>query len=384
MRHEPSPDAAADDSRSPFCWWRSAEEFDGGDNVRLKIDVSNVSNLTPRIKILRELERLALIAPEALYDLRHKLTTYKSGDFWLPTGGIKKEEMNIPPIITILLVGFIGSGKSSLINMMYSVLGRAGLIPFAQASGNSVNYRSNFLEEHNVLRSMRNGFCVFDSRGLDRDRMDESLDGLCEWMVDGIRHRQLCWRSGDDDGSRGGDGRVLSSLKSSGSMYAKRWVNCVVVVANAAEIYRALKGGDSGPLEATRELFHFPPIRRCNENPILILTHGDELSTEERLEARAKICEFLGVSETTGAYDVVCLTEHGILAVESDPVTAYTLTEAIYRALLFSDRSHSPKKSMKDWALVCVSWAMCFISAFFAFLANCFSNLGKKADRFKR
>ena len=32
-----------------------------------------------------------------------------------------------------------------------------------------------FLEEHNVLRSMRSGFCVYDSRGVDLNRMREGL-----------------------------------------------------------------------------------------------------------------------------------------------------------------------------------------------------------------
>ncbi|KAL5996270.1 hypothetical protein ACLOJK_026344 [Asimina triloba] len=383
-----SPDDSVDggdDSPLPSCWWRSANQLNGC-IARLKVDVASITSLSPRIKILRELERLALMAPEALDDIRHKLASYRAGDFWLPTGGVKKEDMNIPPVITILLVGFAGSGKTSLVNMMYSVLGRAGLIPFAQSSaqlksgffaGYSANYQTKFLEEHNVLRSTRNGFCVFDTGGVDYDRMGESLERLSEWMADGVQHHQPCTWSGDDEGA-------LSWLESSRSKYARRRVNCPVLVANAAEIYRAFKGGNSRPLEATRELFYFPAIRRCNENPMLILTHGDELSAEERLGAREKICEFLGVSVATGAYDIVCLTEHGILAAESDPVTAYTLAEATYRALLFSDRSHAPRTTLKEEALAWLSWAMWSIAAFFAFLACCFSKLGNAAAANKK
>jgi len=115
-----------------YCWWRSAAKFD--ECVKLKYEIPNVSTLTPRLKVLREMERLALIAPEGLNEVRHKLQMYRSGDFWVPTGGISKEETDIPPTITILLVGFTGSGKSSLVNLMYSVLGRSGIIPFAQTS----------------------------------------------------------------------------------------------------------------------------------------------------------------------------------------------------------------------------------------------------------
>ncbi|KAF8376828.1 hypothetical protein HHK36_031494 [Tetracentron sinense] len=369
-----------DSSNSVFCWWKTAEEFKERGN--LKLDLSNLSNLTPTVKVLREMERLALVAPEGLDDLRHKLLTYRSGDFWSPTGGINKEDMKIPPLITILLVGFSGSGKSSLVNLMYSVLGRSGLIPFAQTSGNSPNYTTLFIEEHNVLRSLRSGFCVYDSRGFDYNRMSESFEDLTAWMVDGVHHNQLCRRSGDEALRR--EGMVIPSMGSmlSSSRFKRRRVNCAIVVANVADIYKALQKGDSKPLEATRELFWCPSLRKCNENPLLILTHGDLLSAKERIDGRLKICEFLGVSETTGTYDIVCLTEHGLLADDSDPVTAYALTEAIYRALIFSDRTHSPKRNIKDWVVIFVSWVMCSISAFFAFLAYFFSRLSRR-DKLK-
>ena len=122
-----------------YCWWRSAVTF--GEAAKFKVELPNVSTLTPTLKLLRELERLALMAREGLSELRQKLVSYRSGDFWVPTGGMKREDMDIPPVITILLVGFSGSGKSSLVNLMYSVLGRSGLIPFATtSSGKSIGY----------------------------------------------------------------------------------------------------------------------------------------------------------------------------------------------------------------------------------------------------
>lgn len=115
-----------------YFWWRTAAKFD--ECAKLKLDFPDVSILTPRLRLLRELERLAFIAPDGLNELRHKLLRYNSGDFWVPTGGINKEDIDIPPMNTILLVGFTGSGKSSLINLMYSILGWSGLITFAQTS----------------------------------------------------------------------------------------------------------------------------------------------------------------------------------------------------------------------------------------------------------
>lgn len=110
----------------------------------------------------------------------------------------------------------------------------------------------------------------------------------------------------------------------------------------------------------------------------MILTHGDMLSTEERIEGRLKICEWLGISETTGVYDIVCLTQYGYLSEESDPVAAYALSEAIYRALLISDRGHSPKKDFWDRAELILTWLMCFFAAFFACLAHICSKFGQR------
>ncbi|XP_059438567.1 uncharacterized protein LOC132171300 [Corylus avellana] len=366
-------------SRSVHCWWRSAAKFD--ECVKLKYDLPNVSSLTPRLKVLKEMERLALIAPEGLNELRHKLQMYRSGDFWVPVGGISKEEMDIPPTITILLVGFTGSGKSSLVNLMYSVLGRSGIIPFAQTSlGSSSNYTTMLMEEHNVSRNMKSGFCVYDSRGFMYDQMGENLAELSSWMTDGVHHNQLCLRPGDN---------ALTKLEMENltlkptSKFVRRRVNFVMVVANIAEIYNASKAGDFKPLEAIRELFCSTVLRKSNENPLLILTHGDMLSTEERIDGRLKICEWLDVSETTGVYDIVCLTEYGYLAEESDPVTAYALTEAVYRALVISDRGHFPKKNMWDWGVVILSWVMCFFAAFFGCLADICSKLGQKEKLLK-
>lgn len=138
-----------------YSWWRSAAKFD--ECAKLKFDPPNISGLTPRLRVLRELERLALVAHEGLNELRHKLLMYCSGDFWMPTGGISKEKMDIPPVITILLVGFSGSGKSSLVNLMYSVLGRSGLVPFAQTSSGELLI--TFLLHKKMLQRIHNPQC---------------------------------------------------------------------------------------------------------------------------------------------------------------------------------------------------------------------------------
>lgn len=321
------------------------------------------------------MERLCLISEHGVDELKHKLMIYKSGDFWLPIGGINKEDLDIPPIITVLLLGLSGSGKSSLVNLMYSVLGRSGLIPFSQTSNESQNYSTMILEEHNVLRSTRNGFCIYDSRGLDVNRMEEGLEEVGRWLKDGVRHNQQC-RFGEDDDD------VEVSLNCSSDGYVKRKVNYVAVVADLTVVYKAFFcGGDFTPVLAIKSLFHSPSIRTSNANPLLILTHGDMLQPEERINGRIKICSYLGISVTTGAYDIVCLTEQGILPEESDPVTSFALTEAIYRGLLQSDRTHPPKKTYKNWIRDIFSRVMCFFACFFAMLSRIFQRWSGKQKK---
>ncbi|XP_019180049.1 PREDICTED: uncharacterized protein LOC109175267 [Ipomoea nil] len=355
-------------------WWRTLPEFD--ENGRFKEDISS-GGLSPRLKLLREMQRLAFISMEGLDLLRHKLTSYQAGDLWVPVGGIKKTDMDIPAVITLLLVGLTGSGKSSLVNFMYSVLGRSGLIPFAQTSSQPTKFTTMLLEEHNVLRSKKNGFCVYDTRGLDCHRMDEGMEDVWSWMSDGVRHNQPCCRGSDDD-------REMMEYSMAGrcaNKYCKRRVNCVLVVADMEEAFKDFSSGDLKHVEAIKMIFHSPSIRRSNEKPMLILTHGDILTAEERVETRLKLCESLGISETTGAYDIACLSESGIPAEEGDPVSAFALTEAVYRSLLQSDRTHLPKRKFKDWVLAFASWVLCCFSSFFAMLANFFSRFGGNNKR---
>ncbi|XP_016572175.2 uncharacterized protein LOC107870231 isoform X2 [Capsicum annuum] len=244
-------------------------------------------------------------------------------------------------------------------------------------TGGNSHYTTMFLEEHNVLRSMRSGFCVYDTRGLDTNDMIEGLDEVSTWMTRGVRHNQPCFRHGDYTNNN----KVINGGGGASTRYTKRKVDCAIIVADLSEINKAFTSGDLKHLVALKSLFSNSSIRKSNENPLLILTHGDTISAEERIVSRLKICEFLGIPETTGVYDVACLTEQGILPEESDPVTAFALTEAVYRSLMQSDRNHQPKKKFKDWIVLFLTWIMCCIGAFFAMLANFFSRFSQQHNK---
>lgn len=114
-----------------------------------------------------------------------------------------------------------------------------------------------YLEEHNVLRSPRSGLCVYDTRGVDQDRVAEGLEEVSTIISDGVRHNEPCVRSGDDHDQR-------SPMSS--SRYIKRKVNSVMVVADLSQIHNAFKcGGDLKPVEALKALFHLSAIKNSSK-----------------------------------------------------------------------------------------------------------------------
>ncbi|KAK8954495.1 hypothetical protein KSP39_PZI002690 [Platanthera zijinensis] len=382
-------DGDSEASVPSFFWWRSLPENEGGGGFGTpKAAAAATKAGKARMKVVREMERLAAAAVDSIDELRHRLLTYRAGDLWFPAGGAGRQDTDIPPVITLLLLGFAGVGKSSLVNLMYSVLGRSGFVPFAHTSSSTGRDGGTLsLEEHNVLRSMKSGFCVFDSPGLDYARISDGLDEVSQWLEDGVRHRQLCLTSSSSSFAAGPFPSTSTSSSSApaGNRFARRRVNCAVVVASLSELRQSIASGHLQSLDATRQLFHHPSIREtCNDGPILVLTHGDELTAEERIDTRIAVCDYLGVAETAGVYDVACSSQQGLHGDDFDGVTAYAVSEAVYRALVVADRCHPPKPGLKDWLLVALSSVMCALSAFFAFLSCCCTKVSKMNRNYQK
>ena len=120
-----------------------------------------------------------------------------------------------------------------------------------------------------MLRLMRSGFCVYDTRGFDYDRVGESVVELSDWVTEGVHHKQVSLRPGDSSElarEELEDGPLFKPI----SKFSKRRVNCVMVVVNVSEICKAFKAGDKKPLEATKELFCSPALRNCSKIAFLI------------------------------------------------------------------------------------------------------------------
>ncbi|KAK8636079.1 hypothetical protein V6N13_004789 [Hibiscus sabdariffa] len=188
-----------------------------------------------------------------------------------------------------------------------------------------------YMEEHNVLRSMRSGFYVYDSRGFNYGRTREALEELSSWMSEGVHRNQLCLRYSDCDTMN--DDMENDVMRSSSNH---------------------------------------------NDNDVQHGLKVHKTIMEERIDCKLKICECLDSSETDRVYDIVCLTEYRFLIEEVDPVSPYALTEVVYRALLISDKGHIPRKKFQDWALLILAWLVCSVGVCFSFVADICSKLGEK------
>ncbi|KAK2977288.1 hypothetical protein RJ640_013053 [Escallonia rubra] len=105
---------------------------------------------------------------------------------------------------------------------------------------------------------------VLGGTGFDYERLAESNEELSKWMNRGVHHNQLCLRSGDNMLLSKDEEIEIPLSRSFASKYAKRIVNCVMMVADVAGIHKTLRASDVNPLEALNRLFHSPTLRNCN------------------------------------------------------------------------------------------------------------------------
>ena len=110
---------------------------------------------------------------------------------------------------------------------------------------------------------------MYDSRGVDLNRMREGLEEISSWMSDGVRHYQPCSRTEDNAATIPQIGCQLSSAR-----FTPRPVNCAVLVVNLAETAGAFKKGDLKPLQAIRDLFRCSAIKKSSDPLFLSIYFG--------------------------------------------------------------------------------------------------------------
>ncbi|KAJ7543173.1 hypothetical protein O6H91_09G027900 [Diphasiastrum complanatum] len=185
-----------------------------------------------KAKVLRQNEQLKK-RTKHIKDQREKILRYTPGN-WLVGRGGTRSGYAIPAVTTLLIVGPVGAGKSTLINNIIRVVDKTDHgFDRAQTYENTREYGTYFLEEYSICESQ--SICLFDTRGLSGEDLTEDLAVLQTWMREGVHHGQMVVRSSDSSA-------LKECLKSKGrhghdKLSKKRDVNCVIFVVSAVEVH---------------------------------------------------------------------------------------------------------------------------------------------------
>ncbi|MCO5571711.1 hypothetical protein L7F22_025458 [Adiantum nelumboides] len=271
-----------------------------------------------------------------LEDMRKKIKGYRSGDGIHLVGGIRSAGFAIPEVTTLLVVGFSGAGKSCLINNMIRVVDNlADGFDRAQTYVDTEN-GSLFLQEYNLSSSAKN-FCVFDSRGFSRTNACEDLDGIKAWMSNGICHGEAVCRPSDTKTVREaleGRGRQGHS-----DCTVRRRVDFVIFVVDAFTVSRFRESHDVAALENLAMLYKSPFLSFKDDVAVVVMTHGDKLTSQDRVLTRIFIGELLGVSPVDQIFDISCFTERSVHPGDVDTVNDLILLNMLKFSLERADKN---------------------------------------------
>ncbi|KAK1322502.1 hypothetical protein QJS10_CPA03g00569 [Acorus calamus] len=231
---------------------------------------------------------------------KDRIRRYKPGDWIEGVGGTARSDYEIPDTTTLLIVGPEGSGKSSLVNRISGAFEDDASAPDrAQVAYNwSVGMGTHYFKEYMIPRGS-SAFCVYDTRGLSNDR-SENLGLIKKWMTEGVRHGDLDLRSSDLSGEM----RVRKTATQIGGHYRKRAVNFVIFVVDMTSVLKSMDARDKCYTDFVANAFGSPFLSFKDDKPVIVLTHGDELSRFDRARVRIHLGELLGVPPTKQFFEI--------------------------------------------------------------------------------
>ncbi|XP_077209859.1 P-loop containing nucleoside triphosphate hydrolases superfamily protein [Tasmannia lanceolata] len=285
-----------------------------------------------RCKIYREImlgyENLKTRA-ETLFEAKNEILGYYPGAWIEKVGGLKRTDYDIPSTTTLLLVGPRGSGKSTLVNRISKVLEDDKFTPDrAQVSYKlSVGAGTCFLQEYMIPRGS-NSFCVYDTRSLS-EKVSENNKLLKSWMTEGVQHGQMVVRGSDDSIAL----RVMKQKVRHTSLCTneKRMINFVIFVVDGLLVHKSMVSGETPQYtDMLAKAFNCPYLSFKDDKPLVVVTHGDELTLSDRACVRIYLGDLLGVPPDRQIFDIPD---------ECDLATELTIVDMLRYSLEHADRN---------------------------------------------
>ncbi|KAL8170173.1 hypothetical protein V2J09_021977 [Rumex salicifolius] len=275
--------------------------------------------------------RSSLVPIESLNEAKKLLLSYSPGSWIDKEEGEKLSDFDVPKTTTLLVVGFKGSGKSSLINRISRLFGDDKLgSNRAQVSsdGSSLEDGTYFLHGYMIPRRS-SSFCLFDTRSLS-DQVDDNDDLIKSWMTNGVRHGELVIRESDNSNLK--DKLACKTRYGSELNEPVRKVNSVIFVVDGLSILRCMHDDNENTRHCRMlaRTYNSPYFSFKDDKPAIVVTRGDLLSHEERARVRMYLGKLLAVPPATQTFDI---------PESSDPVTELASLKMLKYALERADKN---------------------------------------------
>ncbi|CAK7349402.1 unnamed protein product [Dovyalis caffra] len=262
---------------------------------------------------------------KSLDEGKSKILSYTPGGWMENVIGMKLRDYDVPNTTILLLIGPKGSGKSSLVNRISKVFEddkfaseRAQSFLFSDTSklflaadNPSVGDGTYFLQEYMIPRDSTS-FCLYDTRGLSYNSSD-NVKMLKNWITEGVHHRELIIRPSDSSHLRN---RMKCKAHGNGCQpKEKRMVNFVIFVVDGLEVLKSMDNAVGEGTEYTQMIattFDCPYLSFNDDKPVVVVTHGDLLSLNDRARVRVHLGELLESHDPVTELAIVSMLHYSL------------------------------------------------------------------------